>query len=404
MKLSPEKARVVRTATASLPETAAATVQIVDPLAVANWDTLVMALPGHSFFHSAAWARTLEESYGYKPMYFAKVENGGLRALLPVMEVDSWLTGKRGVSLPFSDTCEPLGEVGRVKVGPGAPAGPFADEPHLFAAAMKMGQERNWKYLEFRGPLFDKTQSSVLSPCNLGSVGSGPVGAAVPSGPLPSQTFYSHILELSKNEEKIFACFDPAVRRAIRKAEKSGVAVEISRSLEGVKEFYELHCQTRKKHGAPPQPFSFFANFHRNVIAHNFGFVTIARFEGRAIAANVFAHFGTKAIYKYGASDENFQNYRGVNLVMWHAIQWYARAGFDRLDFGRTDKPNEGLRRFKLGWGAEEHSIDYFKYDLRAQTFVPGKGELSQTRERIVQRIPIPMARIIGSVLYRHVA
>src|SRR5688572_31401226 len=135
MKLLPEKAKLVRTATASLPETAAASVQVVDPLAVANWDALVMALPGHTFFHSAAWARTLEESYGYKPMYFAKVENGGLRALLPVMEVDSWLTGKRGVSLPFSDMCEGLG----------------SDVGELFEEAVKVGSGRAWKYLETRG-------------------------------------------------------------------------------------------------------------------------------------------------------------------------------------------------------------------------------------------------------------
>ena len=358
MKLSPDKAPV-RTATAPLPESAAAAVQVVDPLAVANWDALVMALPGHSFFHSGAWARTLEESYGYKPLYLAKVEQGALRGLLPVMEVDSWLTGKRGVSLPFSDVCETLGE-------------------DLFEEALKVGEERAWKYLEVRG----STRRADVS----------------------SEKFFEHSLELSKDEEKIFGAFDPAVRRAIRKAEKSGVTVEISRSLEGVKEFYELLCLTRKRHGVPPQPFSFFANFHRNVIAHNLGFVVIARFEGRTIAANVFVHFGSKAIYKYGASDENFQKFRPANLAMWHGVQWYARAGFERLDFGRTDKANEGLRRFKLGWGAEERSVEYFKYDLRAKRFVPGKDGSSQMREQIVKRIPIPMARIIGSVLYRHVA
>jgi hypothetical protein len=363
MKLSPDKAKVVRTATASLPETAAASVQVVDPLAVANWDALVTALPGHSFFHTAAWARTLEESYGYKPMYFAKVENGGLRGLLPVMEVDSFLTGKRGVSLPFSDVCEGLGET-----------------EELFEEAVKSGGERGWKYLEVRRAIGDSRGRS------------------------PSQEFFGHTLELSKNEEKIFASFDPAVRRAIRKAEKAGVKVEISRSLEGVKEFYELHCLTRKKHGVPPQPFSFFANFYRNVIAHNLGFVAIARLEGRAIAANVFVHVGSKAIYKYGASDENFQNFRPANLAMWYGVQWYARAGFDRMDFGRTEKANEGLRRFKVGWGAVEHSIQYFKYDLRTQRFITGKGESSLLRERILKRIPIPIARIIGSVLYRHVA
>jgi CelD/BcsL family acetyltransferase involved in cellulose biosynthesis len=377
MKLLLDKASVGRTATAPLSAKAAASVQIVDPLAVANWDELVTVLPGHSFFHSSAWARTLEESYGYKPVYFAMVENGAIRALLPMMEVDSWLTGKRGVSLPFSDVCEVLpGEVGRV-----APRAPDYDAT-LLEQAIQHGRENGWKYFEVRGAISDAR------------------GAGRPT----SSEFFGHTLELSRDEEKIFGGFESSVRRAIRKAEKSGVKVEISRSLDGVKEFYALHCLTRQKHGTPPQPFSFFVNFHRNVIAHNLGFVVIARFEGRPVAASVFVHFGTKAIYKYGASDENFQNLRGANLVMWHAIQWYARAGFDRLDFGRTEKANEGLRRFKLGWGASEHLINYFKYDLRAQRFIAGKDGASLLRERVFKRIPIPIARMIGSVLYRHVA
>src|SRR3954464_9442113 len=115
MKRLLEIASKGRTATSPLSNAAAVSVQVVDPLAVANWDALVMALPGHSFFHSAAWARVLEDSYGYKPVYFALVENGALRALLPALEVDSWLTGKRGVSLPFSDACEALGNDAAVR-------------------------------------------------------------------------------------------------------------------------------------------------------------------------------------------------------------------------------------------------------------------------------------------------
>src|SRR4051812_40180248 len=309
MKPLLDQAPDVRTATASLPVTAAASVQIVDPLAIPDWDTLVMSLPGHTFFHSSAWARVLEQSYGYKPVYFAKVENGQLRGLLPMMEVNSWLTGKRGVSLPFSDQCGLLG-----------------DWQALWELAIAEGRERGWKRVEVRDDL--KRQPTECS---------------------ESESFYGHSIELCRDEEKIFAGFEPSVRRAIRKGEKCGVKLEISHSLEAVQEFYRLHCHTRKKHGVPPQPFNFFANFHRHVIAHNHGFVVIARVNGRAIAASLFIHYGATAMYKYGASDENYQNFRGANLVMWHAIQWLARAGFDQLDFGRTDHASEGLRRFKLG-------------------------------------------------------
>jgi hypothetical protein len=366
MKPLLEQAPDVRTATASLPETAAASVQVVDPLAVPNWDAMVKSLLGHSFFHSSAWARVLVESYRYRPVYFAKFRDEELRALLPVMEIDSWLTGKRGVSLPFSDMCEPLGDNSSIR--------------ELLQAALDEGRKQKWKYFETRGSVSGASDA--------------------PS----SESFFDHVLPLQRDDEKVFSTFESSVRRAIRKAEKSGPVVEISRDLDGMRLFYDLHCQTRKKHGVPPQPFSFFETFHRNVIARDFGFVVIARFQDRPIAASVFVNFGTKAIYKYGASDETFQNLRGPNLVMWHAIQWYAREGYTEFGFGRTDKPNDGLRRFKLGWGAQERQLDYFKYDIRADRFVSGNGGSSSRREQIVRHIPIPIARIIGSVLYRHVA
>jgi len=359
----PESARNGRAVTGS-----PGVIQILDPLANPNWDAQVMGLAGATVFHSSAWARVLKESYGYKPLYFAKVENSNLRALLSVMEVDSWVTGKRGVSLPFSDACEPLGTCDT------------RDQHELFQKAIEYGRANGWKYFESRG-------------------------AAMPDSNTPvSESFFDHSLALSRDDEKVFAGFESSVRRAIRKAEKSGPTIEISRSLEGMQIFYSLHCQTRKKHGVPPQPFSFFETFHRNVIARDLGFVVIARFEGKPIAASVFVHFGSTAIYKYGASDETLQHLRGANLVMWHAIQWCAQAGFEQFNFGRTDKGNEGLRRFKLGWGAKERSLQYFKYDLRANRFVMGKGESSKLREQVIKRIPIPIARMIGSVLYRHVA
>ena len=83
-------------------------IQIVDPTHFPSWDSMLLRTPGASFFHGSAWARVLSESYGYTPLYFSLIENERLRALVPMMEVDSFLTGKRGVSLPFTDYCDPL--------------------------------------------------------------------------------------------------------------------------------------------------------------------------------------------------------------------------------------------------------------------------------------------------------
>ena len=95
------------------------TFDIVNPLQLPDWDSLVLATGKASFFHSSAWAGVLCESYGYKPLYFCSFENGHLSFLMPFMEVNSLFTGKRGVSLPFTDFCDtitPNGEAFRAAV------------------------------------------------------------------------------------------------------------------------------------------------------------------------------------------------------------------------------------------------------------------------------------------------
>src|SRR2546423_1915893 len=83
--------------------------RIVDPTTETNWDALLATHPHATFFHSAAWARTLAAAYGFPCRYIAAINNGELCGLLPIIEARSWLRGARGVSLPFTDECSPLG-------------------------------------------------------------------------------------------------------------------------------------------------------------------------------------------------------------------------------------------------------------------------------------------------------
>ena len=326
---------------------------------------LIASHPKHSFFHTVEWAKVLADTYGYAPVYFAAGETGGVRSLLPLMEVDSWLTGRRGIGLPFTDDCEPLC----------TDAGIFQK---LFASAVEFGMSRDWKYIECRGgrELFGEVPASLL--------------------------FYGHALDLTAGEDELFSRLESSVRRAIRKAEKIGVTVEVLQSLEAVQIFYSLQRKTRKKHGLPPQPFKFFLNIHKHILSQDMGMVVVARHHGRPIAASIYVNFGDRAIYKYGASDEAFQDLRGGNLVMWAAIKEYARRRVKHLDLGRTSIGNEGLRKFKLGWGAEEHEIEYVKFDMRKNKFVTDVDGTSGWHTRAFRRMPVFLSRVAGAVLYKH--
>ena len=72
-------------------------------------DGLVERHPKASVFHTPAWLQALRWTYGDEPVVFttspptAELTNG-----VVFCRVKSWLTGRRLISLPFSDHCEPL--------------------------------------------------------------------------------------------------------------------------------------------------------------------------------------------------------------------------------------------------------------------------------------------------------
>lgn len=346
---------------------AAATAQVVNPVHASDWGASLAGFSEYSFFHSSAWAKTLEGAYGYTPVYLTVEEAGIVRCLLPLMEVNSRLTGRRGIALPFTDECGPLYD-------------DSAWAHRVIQSAVTLGKSRGWKSVEFRGgrELFPSAPAAI--------------------------SFYGHRLDLEEDEDAMFARMDGSTRRAIRKAEKSGLTVTVSSGMDGVKTFYSLHCKTRRKHGLPPQPFVFFSNIFRHILSRDMGMVVVAHWQERPVAASVYFQYGPRAVYKFGASEESYQQLRGPNLVMWEAMKRLARHGARTLDMGRTSAGNEGLRRYKLNWGAREHSIEYVKYDLRRNAFVTDTDGATGWHNRVFRALPLSLSRVIGAALYRHLA
>jgi hypothetical protein len=341
-------------------------IKIIDPRKLKEWDSILLRTPEASFFHSTAWAKVLCESYHYQPLYITEWDGESLKALLALMDVDSFLTGRRGVSLPFTDYCDPIAPDNET----------FRD---LLNEAVLYGKEKGWKHLEIRG------------------------GAVFLANGAPScTTAYGHTLGLSRGADEQMTRLRDSTRRNIKKAVKEGVTVSIRRDMEALRFFYNLNCMTRQEHGLPPQPFSFFEKIHEHILSHDKGCICLAEHGNQPVAASIFFHFGDKAIYKYGASDKNAKNLRANNLVMWEAICWYIEHGYKHFCFGRTEKDNDGLRQFKNGWGTQENKISYFKYDLLRNQFVTNAGYIASRYKKVFQRIPVPALRVMGKLLYRH--
>jgi lipid II:glycine glycyltransferase (peptidoglycan interpeptide bridge formation enzyme) len=339
--------------------------RIVNPMREPEWDEWIDSHPENTIFHSAAWARVLVETYNHQPCYLRVCARGELIALIPMIEVQSLITRCRGVCLPFSDYCSPL------------LFNSFSKLP-VMEKVRQVARERSWNYFEVRG------------------------NSIVPEDAQPSETYYGHRLDLRAGSTELFSCFASSVQRAIRKAERSGLTVDVHSTGDAMDDFYLLHARTRRRHGAPPQPRAFFASIQRNIINAGLGFIVLVKSGKRVVAAAMFFKRGSKAIYKFGASDERVQALRPNNLAMWKAIELLSDSGVKTLHFGRTEKDNEGLRRFKCSWGATEEAINYFKFDTFSNSWItPAKRNLRFHRE-IFRALPVTINRFAGAMIYPH--
>jgi len=337
----------------------------MNPLVDRKWDDAISMHPDATIFHSTAWARVLVDTYGHRPCYVQMSLNGSLLAMVPMMEVQSVLTRARGICLPFSDYCAPL---------------TFSSFGHELVTQklQQIARERGWSYFELRSH------------------------SIIPGDVPASESYYGHFLDLRIGPEALISNFSSSVQRAVRKAQRSGLSVSIQSGPDAMAQFYKLHVRTRRRHGVPPQPRSFFINIQRHLISAGLGFIVLVECQKDAIAAAMFFKLGRHAVYKFGASDERLQELRANNLAMFEAIRYLAEEGAEALHFGRTETENPGLRRFKLSWGATEEILEYARFDTASVSWEHSRDRRSTFHKRLFRALPASLNRLAGAMIYPH--
>jgi predicted N-acyltransferase len=345
-------------------------INIIDPTTDSRWDIFVEEQKNGIIFHTSAWARIIEEAYGYKPRYYVlETENSRICAAVPLYLIKSFLTGNRLVCLPFSDSCCPLGKE--------------ADIMLILDYVKREISHSRFTYLELRG---------------------------LPQGIIPSQlglyrrqNNFLYVLDLSDDVEKLNRSFHDSVRRGIRQAERRGVKIRMSHEKKDLDLFYGLHVVTRKKLGVLPQPYAFFKALYRNVISQNMGFTGLAESEGRIIAGVVYLNYKDTIYYKFNASDECQLKKRPNHLVTWEAIKYACANHLNYFDFGRCSLEEQGLRDFKNRWGTREINLPYYYYPrIQGITSVSENSAWYRAMRLFSHIAPASACELAGSLLYKH--
>lgn len=340
----------------------------LDPLLDPRWSDFVASEPRTSIFHAQAWLTALHQTYGYEPIIYSRTSSDSpLTNGLVFCRINSWLTGQRLVSLPFSDHCEPLVDG-------------IDQLNELLTPALQELREHKIKYIDIR-------------PLSL-SFSEATAGAA--------ESYFLHLLDLRPTLDELYKkLHGDSIRRKIQRAEREKLTLEVGSSEKMLADFYSLHVVTRQRQQLPPHPLKWFRNVLTGLGAS--AQIWIARKDASAIASIFTLSHKQKMVYKYGCSDAHSHNLGGMQFLFWHLIRHSKEHGFVELDFGRSECTNTGLVTFKDRWGTKRQLLTYLRYPQRPVTAEQDPSILMKFGQKVLSRCPQGVLRLAGNLLYPHV-
>jgi CelD/BcsL family acetyltransferase involved in cellulose biosynthesis len=343
---------------------------VIDPTKDPRWTRLIERHPRASVFHTRNWLETLRRTYGYEPVvYTTTAPTEELTNGIVFCKIESWLTGRRLVSLPFSDYCEPLCDSNE-------------ELEFLTRSVIDAAKWEGYKYVEIR-PLATSPESYD--------------GTRMAQ----SHSFYLHTIDLRPTEQQLLSTLHKScVRQKIKRADREGLSYVEGYSSELVRQFYRLLITTRRRHQLPPQPLEWFENLADCM--NDMLTIHVARKDGRPIASILTLSFKDSVYYKYGCSDERFHNMGGMQMLIWLTIQQEKQRGAKILDLGRSDVEQTSLVSFKDHFGSTRSLLNYYRYPAIKNGH--GIRQWSAVLARYAfARLPNSLLTTAGRILYPHI-
>jgi predicted N-acyltransferase len=188
-------------------------------------------------------------------------------------------------------------------------------------------------------------------------------------------------IDLTLDEDTLFKNMKPACRRCIRKADKSGVQLEVATDLEFADDYYAQALDVYAKQNLAP---TYSKDRVRALIKFLLptGQLLLVRArdaEGRCIATGIYPAMNDTTYFWSGASWREHQGLRPNEAIMWFAMQYWKERGIAKLDMG-------GSGDYKRKYGGEEIAVPW----ARKSRFplIESSRNLAQSAAGMMQRLP----------------
>ena len=333
----------------------------LEPGRYEQWDRFVIEHPHGSPFHLIAWMKSIQETFGFRPLYRVAVSGGSVRGVLPLFLVRNVLMGKVLLSSPFA-----------------VYGGILADSPEALAAlrddVRALGESLEVQYVELR--------NAYPEQC---------------AGFAPITRYVTFTRAVSEDEAAILPSLEKNNRYMVQKAQKHQFAMRKSTDIGA---FCELLAVTYRRLGTPSFP-----RRHFEALVKHFGAMIDIRevvLEGKVVAASLNFLFREQVHNFNSGSDFRYKALAPNNYLYFDLLRWAGKNGYQVFDFGRSKK-GTGVFEFKRHWGTTMRELPYEVLLVRRRempNFSPANPKFGLAI-KVWQRLPLAVTKRVGPVLIR---
>lgn len=316
-----------------------------------------------TLFHSEPWRQTIEHAFELKILEFKPKSEPDGSAYYAVL---SDIRGERVICTPFSDFCDPT-----LTTGPGWRE--FTAHLRSFQRPVTIRPFRNRLAIEDHS--FEQRRELLW-----------------------------HGIDLGNGAEQVWEGLKSKNRTAIRRAEKQGITLRWSSSIEDLRTFHMMHVDLRKsKYRMLAQPFGLFEGLHDR-FGDDMALLLAEDADGDPVAAMIYFAWNGIWYYKFSASYP--RQYRPNAAMIMAACREGEARGLRLLDMGRSDIDQPGLVEFKRTFASEEVALTTLHW--RPEEYNdPAGSEVGRTMGVITELLTEPdvpnrVAAQGGDLLYKY--
>lgn len=338
-----------------------------------SWDPFVREAEGSSFCHLGGWGEVFRGGLGLEPVFLLARKGKDPVGVLPLIRMPRLGPGRVLVSMPFLNY--------------GGPVGSQEARAALLDRALQEAKEAGDRKLEIR----------ARGPAGGSGAENGGNGPAAPALS-PGREKVTVVLPLPEDPDTLFKDrFKAKLRSQIRRPMKEDMEARFGADQQDA--FYQVFARNMRDLGTPVLPAKLFREMAR-AFPEEIDFGAVYH-EGQPVAGGCGFHFRGEFEMTWASSLREFNRQAPNMLLYWAFMERCIERGERAFNFGRCT-PGEGTHRFKRQWGGDDETLHWLQWPEEAPSEDPEAG-VFQTAVRVWQKLPLPVANVLGPVLARRI-